>query len=182
MAEQPTVGGSDGSWGTTLNTYLSVGHSAAGVPNYAGLTAQVVNTQVATYSALATGFPIDNTIPQITEGTEVMTLAITPKSVTNKLKITVVCNLSADGTSSLGVGLFQDATAGALNAAYGYSAGPADGSPVTFTHYMTSGTTSATTFRVRAGNAAGSANFNGGAARMFGGIMYSSITIEEIWV
>ena len=54
---------------------------------------------------------------------------------------------------------------------------------VTFTHYMTAGTTSATTFKVRAGaDGAGTTTTNGGAGmgRFFGGVMASSITITEI--
>jgi hypothetical protein len=47
---------------------------------------------------------------------------------------------------------------------------------------MTSGTTSATTFKVRAGaNAAGTTTFNGTAgARLFGGVMASSMVIREV--
>ena len=46
---------------------------------------------------------------------------------------------------------------------------------------MTAGTTSATTFRVRAGlNSAGTTTFNGASsARYYGGTLASSITIKE---
>jgi U3 small nucleolar RNA-associated protein 20 len=54
-------------------------------------------------------------------------------------------------------------------------------SPICFSHYMTAGTTSSTTFRVRAGAAgAATTTFNGTAgARKFGGVASSSITITE---
>jgi hypothetical protein len=47
---------------------------------------------------------------------------------------------------------------------------------------MTSGTTSATTFRVRAGaSSAGTTTFNGsGGARFLGGVYASSIVIQEV--
>jgi hypothetical protein len=79
--------------------------------------------------------------------------------------------------------LFQDSTANALACAAQYQ--PA-GQLVTinFSHYMTAGTTSATTFKVRAGNGgSGTTTFNGvSAGRLFGGVISSSITITEIKV
>ncbi len=112
-----------------------------------------------------------------------MTLAITPKSATSTLLIDVVCIVS----SSIGTGnallaaLFQDATAGALAAAVVPSTNVVPG-PIAFRHKMTSGTTSATTFKVRAGaNGAATTTFNGSAgARLMGGVMASSITITEV--
>lgn len=78
--------------------------------------------------------------------------------------------------------LFQDATANALAAAVQVCSA-ADGNVcITFTHFMTAGTTSATTFRVRAGaNAAGTTRLNGRiGAQLYGGALASSITITEI--
>jgi hypothetical protein len=51
-----------------------------------------------------------------------------------------------------------------------------------FTHVMTSGTTSPTTFRFRAGlHVAGTTTFNGqGGNRKFGGVLASSIVIREV--
>ena len=57
----------------------------------AGTVVNVVNHQFGSMLNLGDGtsvqIPYDDTIPLITEGAEVMTLAITPKSTTNKLKI-----------------------------------------------------------------------------------------------
>ncbi|GAF69472.1 unnamed protein product, partial [marine sediment metagenome] len=79
----------------------------------AGQQVQMVNTIVSAVDTGTTVFPNDDTIPQDDEGDEYMTLAITPKSATNKLKIDVVCYLGASTNSTVGVGLFQDATANA---------------------------------------------------------------------
>jgi len=81
------------------------------------------------------------------------------------------------------VALFQDATANALAAAVQRGANGAM-TGTAFTHWMTAGTTSATTFRVRAGpSTAGTYTFNGAAgARYFGGVTPSSITIIEYQV
>jgi len=143
---------------------------------------QVVNTQTGATSDSGTRIPFDDTIPQNDEGSEVMTLAITPTSTTNKLKIDVVIFSScADVYTS--IALFQDATVAALAAGYRQSNSAPPG-VIKFTHYMTAGTTSATTFKVRVGGSAGSTvTFNGyNSGRIFGGVTASSITITEIRV
>jgi hypothetical protein len=148
----------------------------------AGTVVQVVNTQTGAYATTSTQLDFDDSIPQNDEGAEFMTLAITPTSATNSLKIEVVfnCRTASDATV---VALFQDTTAGALAAAY--SGGAYDERTcITFTHYMTAGTTSATTFKVRGGpGSAGNLYFNGSAgARVLGGVCASSITITEVKV
>ena len=133
--------------------------------------------------ATGTGtIPQDNTIPQITEGTEYMTLAITPTSATSKLRIDVVINGAGSGANSWATALFQDSTANALAATNYNMAANNVVSYSGFTHFMTSGTTSATTFRVRCGTvSAATFTFNGqSGGQIFGGVIASSITITEI--
>jgi hypothetical protein len=150
----------------------------------AGKLVQVVNTQTGAVSTGTTIIPHDDTIPQNTEGDQYMSLAITPTNATNKLKIEVVVYAGTSGASQwMAAALFQDSTANALAAGNAFDAtATAIPSPIVFTHYMTAGTTSATTFKVRAGaSAAGTTTFNGQTGgRIFGGVMASSITISEI--
>ena len=148
----------------------------------AGTVLQVVNYQTGAVATGTTTIPLDDTIPQITEGTEVMTLAITPTSATSKLRIDVVINGAGSGANSWATALFQDSTANALAAANYNMAVNNVVSYSGFTHFMTSGTTSATTFRVRCGTVtAATFTFNGqSSARIFGGVIASSITITEI--
>jgi len=147
-----------------------------------GTVLQVVNYQTGAMATGTTTIPLDDTIPQNTEGTEFMTLAITPKSATSKLIIVVTAQLTVSTTSWGFVALFQDTTANALASALGFTDAASSGHSVVFTHYMTSGTTSSTTFKLRAGpNGAGTITFNGqGGVRMFGGTLASSITITEV--
>ena len=153
----------------------------------AGSIVQVVNTQTGTMATGTTTIPNDNTIPQNTEGDQYMSLAITPTSATNKLLITVTAILTSTvNTSHITGALFQDTTANALACA---RLGMATGSSglaqtMTFSHYMTSGTTSSTTFKFRAGlEQANTLTFNGEAgASLMGGVLASSITIQEIKV
>lgn len=168
------------------------GITAGGLPDgiitrpeigYAGAILQVVNTAASAYNSGTTLIPQDDTIPQNTEGTEFMTLAITPTSASSKLLIEVNAFVSANTALRWVIGaLFQDSTADALTASSVWidTANAAD--ILSFTHYMTAGTTSSTTFKFRAGpHAAATAGFNGtSGARLFGAIPKSSITIWEI--
>jgi len=143
---------------------------------------QWVNTQTGAVATGSTVMPDDDTIPQITEGNEYMTLAITPTNAANTLLIDVVINFSCNYDEAVMLALFQDATAGALAAETVYATSTGNRYTTHFTHKMTAGTTSATTFRVRVGaSTAGTITFNGySAGRRLGGVMASSITIREV--
>lgn len=148
-----------------------------------GTVVQVVNTQTGAVATGTTQIPIDDTIPQKTEGDEYMTLAVTPTDAANKLKIDVVIYLSnATNARSLTAALFQDTTADALACGTAHEDTGTAMVGIVFSHYMTAGTTSATTFKVRAGaNNTGTTTFNGaGGSRFYGGVFASGITITEI--
>lgn len=150
-----------------------------------GTCVQIASTA---YSSVATGttqLPIDDTIPQITEGNEYMTQAITPRSATNELIITATMTLSfSTAPSHISTALFQDSTANALAATSSVMNSVTSFLNYSLTHTMTAGTTSSTTFRIRSGsNVAGTTTFNGlSGARYFGAIPKSSIVIREYTV
>lgn len=149
---------------------------------------QIVNTQNGTVATGTTTIPYDNTKPDQStpEGDEYMSLSITPTNASNKLKIDVVVNGAyGNATARVIAALFQDSTALALAAACMELSATGHTGNVKFTHYMTAGTTSSTTFKVRAGGtvAGQTFTFNGAAgSQLFGGAMASSITITEIKV
>lgn len=157
--------------------------AATSIPS--GRTIQEIHTQDGEVATGTTTIPLDDTIPQDTEGDEYITATITPTNASNKLVIDVVIQLahSAAGTVLL-AGLFQDSIASALAAGWAAKDGATAFGTVTFRHEMVAGTTSATTFKVRAGSdQAGTTTFNGsGGTRAFGGIMASSISIKEVKV
>jgi hypothetical protein len=149
----------------------------------AGSVVQVVS--VFDGEAVTTGSTIahDDTIPQSSEGVEVMTLAITPNSASNILRVDVVVSLT-HGTvedAQLTANLFRDSATDAA-ATQTSSTGPNSQTSIAFSHIVTAGSTAPTTFKVRigAGNA-GTVTFNGsGGTRKFGGVLASSIIITEI--
>lgn len=145
---------------------------------------QRVYTQTGAVATGTTIIPADDTIPQITEGFEIMTLSITPTNASNLLIITAQVMSSPSALSSGIVALFQDATANALtmNATSEPNSGTLLLLPIDYT--MVAGTTSATTFRIRLGhNVAGTNTFNGASGgRLWGGVINSSLTITEYLV
>jgi hypothetical protein len=169
------------------NTSLRLAPDGAGGVEWAaggggGALVQRVQTQTGAVATGTTVIPIDDTIPQNTEGDEYMTLAITPTDAANILYIRVTAWLvhSANITWLIGA-LFKDSDANALAAMAEYGINSGGSECVTFTHKMTAGTTSAITFKFRAGgNNAGTMTFNGtGGARFLGGVIASSIEIDE---
>lgn len=146
-----------------------------------GVAVQEVNTQTGAVATGTTLIPDDDTIPQNTEGDQVMTLSITPKSASNILFIQVTVQAAQSASGQMLAALFQDSTAGALAAAKFTSPAAGVMQLCTFTYKMAAGTTSSTTFKVRLGGiTAGTLTFNGqAAARLLGGVIPSSITIKE---
>ncbi len=146
---------------------------------------QVVEATPITALTTITGvIPADDTIPQNTEGDEVITVSITPTSATNRLRIEF--NAPTVGTSSSGqvtAALFQDSTAGALAASGTLPSGVSATSSF-LTHEMAAGTTSATTFKIRVGVASNTAYINGvgGGTRLYGGVAAARLRVTEIKV
>jgi len=155
-----------------------------GAPRIFGKILQVVNAQTGAVATGTTTVPKDDTIPQSGEGDEYITLAITPGNALNTLLVEAEINLSHAGGAgtTLAVALFQDSIAGAIAASFDSQSEGGRPGVVTLSHKMVAGTTSAITFKMRAGSdTAGTMTFNGqGGARIYGGVLASSITIMEI--
>ena len=139
---------------------------------------------LATVQTGTTMIPADDTIPQNTEGTEFLTLAITPTSATNRLRIRVSFNVAIDTSNfRIVMALFQDTTANALCAVACTGNSTANRPDVlTMDYEMVAGTTSSTTFKIRIGpTASATVTINGAlGSRLFGGVAVSNITIDEI--
>ena len=95
---------------------------AAAARTTLGVTAgKLVNRWIATSTTVVsstTSIPLDDTIPQITEGAELMTVSVTPSSASNKLKVTVAGWFSANSMpATVSLALFVGSTANAVAAA-----------------------------------------------------------------
>lgn len=150
-----------------------------------GKVVQMVKSVTGAVSTTTGTIPQDDTIPQNTEGGEFMTLAITPTSASNRLLIMHIGMYTSNtGFAATGVcvALFQDSTANALSATNVTGGSNSVPQSCSLTHEMAAGTTSATTFKIRAGcGTAATTTFNGSAgARLYGGVASSSLVIMEI--
>lgn len=157
------------------------------LPSGGGSTADgaVIASQYGEYTtnaSLSTTIPFDDTIPQSTEGTQILAVAITPSATTSKIRIRFNGTAShATSGTSVAVAVFKDSDASAI--ASDFKIIPGNGFLVALgVEYVDSpATTSAVTYKIRVGAGSGNMSMNGQVgSRYGGGTMVSSITLEEI--
>lgn len=201
------VGGSgSGGGASTTEAYVTIGNTAglsaeraltagqgititdAGANNTVtvetvnGSVLQTLQSTYTTNAALATTIPFDDTIPQSTEGVQILSQAITPADNTNK----VLCRVSVWGCTdfstsfSIIAALFRGTTC--INVAAQTNPGADSPSCVQFEFLDSPASASAQTYTVRVGAETGSAiRLNGTTgARRFGGTSACTLTVEEI--
>ena len=180
-----SAGGAGGAGVVVIEEYFAT--PVKGIQIQPGMTIQVANFQTGILATGTTIIPQDNTIPQITEGDEFMSLAFTPKFANSKLLIQVTTHGSHTSLTRPRhiVALFKDAIVNALAASLTRIGEDRQNieSTQTFSHTEIAGTVDLRTYRVRIGSdLAGTYTFNGNtsATQQLGGVMASSITITEI--
>src|ERR1700690_1073142 len=100
-------------------------------------------------STMAGGF---DTVPIKTDGTQIISLSITPKSTGNNLLITALIPVANTGVVTMWIALFQDLTTSAL-AAMPFSINASNSIvPTGLSYQLTAGTTGPTTFKINVGN------------------------------
>lgn len=172
-----------GTWATAASLVQQMG---VGVRR----TGDRVQSPLSTDGAAASGtttLPLDDTIPQNTEGVQFMTLPITPTSAINLLSIAHIGMYTSGNATNATIqaALFQDSVANALAAIFCGRVSTADvGTQISLNYRMRAGTVSSTTFNIRAGtNSAGTTRFNSDSSgRLYGGVAASFLSIEELFV
>lgn len=147
----------------------------------AGFVVQQAYAELGTSSTTTTVLPADTTVPQNTEGAEILTVSITPKSATNQLLVEVnTMLLVATDTISAVAAIFRDTTADAIAAGMnGYDTTEAQ--TLAFAVRVSAGSTSATTFKLRVGpGAAATLRWNGVGAAYFGSIPKTTLAVTEV--
>lgn len=143
---------------------------------------QVVRTSLSSFVSTAAYMTADDSKPQITEGAELMSLAITPTSTDSKLEFSVVVNGTVSATTNtMIIGLFEGTGTDAIAvAAHTPPAGNYLGQAV-IQHSCDAPSTEATTYSVRGGvDIGGNLLVNGNAGtRLFGGVYISTLKISE---
>jgi hypothetical protein len=169
--------------GTSGHVLTSGGTGVAPTFQAAGVTiVQEVRTDSGALVTGTTTQPLNDTIPQITEGNEVMTRTITPTVAANLLEIQVTSCAAYSTAGGMTVALYVGTTANALACGVQQIVSGAQMNVITFTHRVVAGVTTELTFRVRVGcNTGGTVTFNGDSGgRRMGGTMGSSIRIREM--
>lgn len=148
-----------------------------------GVVQQQVYASSSTAGSTGVDIPVDGTIPQITEGAEITTVAITPSDVNNILIIEAQAFLGADSNNAqVTLALFQDAVADALYA-QGHNAASGVAANIYVQFRVAAGTTSEITFRLRYGPDGDTAfvnRKNTGATDNYGGITLSWLKVTEL--
>lgn len=203
MATARLIGRTTASTGAPEEITVGTGLTLSGgtLAASSGTIGQVVRTTWGTQTTISNTTPLDNTIPQNTEGAERFTLAITPSDASSTLLIDVQLHYSvyASFLANTYVGiiahLHRDTTADAAAVAYvGMEHGGTDimaqAGILRILYSVSAGSTSATTFKVRSGKFDSGATssvcvhngeaFGGSAGSLFGGVLLSSMTITEI--
>jgi len=125
---------------------------------------------------------IGNTIPQITEGDQYMTQAVTPRSSANVLMVEHQGVYTSANIGAISAALFRDATANALTASSQMLSNAGNTVTLPLKYRVKAASTTATTFRIRTGSTvAGVTIFNGyNGAQVFGGVSNSLLSVTEI--
>jgi len=147
-----------------------------------GETIQTVRSATGAVATGTTQISQADTIPTNTAGDQYMSISITPRSATNVLVVEAQAALTVSASANCAMALFQDATANALAAITNFvnTGGAIITNPIK--HRLLAATTSATTFKVRAGpELAATITFNGrSGGRIFGGVMNSWMEATEL--
>jgi hypothetical protein len=150
-------------------------------------TGSIIQTQYAeltTRTSASTNIPFDDTIPQNTEGNELLTVSITPSSSSNTILVTAhvpVCAVSTD--NFITAALFVDSEAGAIAAAaHEMDTLHMNVAPLTVSVLHGPATTSAVTYKLRVGPSTGTLYVlgTGSTTRRFGGAARVTLTAQEI--
>lgn len=174
------TGGDPGYGGINVGGTIKVN----GVAVSGGITVRQGRTNFTTYQTVTTVMPNDDTAPQITEGVELATLVVTPRSASSILRIRIGLAWSTNGvTISPVVAVFVDATATAIAATTFMS--EVSTTVVNSSMYeweIAAGSTSARTYRLRVGpGTAGSIFVNGDSvARQLSGLLQTFLSVEEV--
>lgn len=171
--------------GTIVNADISATANISGSKLADGAVVQVVQKTDGVRQVISTSIPFDNTTPQSTEGTEILSQSITPQSSTNKILARCVIPFDSGSGYTAIFALFRGTTCIAAtvvaptNGEYGQNA--------TIEFLDSPATTSQQTYSVRAGispageSAGNTVRVSGiGSLSLFNGALVRTLTLMEV--
>lgn len=172
-----------------------VGEFGVGYGGFTGNVIQVAYAELTTSTVTSSvSIPVDNTIPQNTEGAEILTCSITPKYANSILYVESNSYIgeSANNVDNIVQALFRDSTADAISVSFNNASPPSSSSfggglsfnPTYMLAKESANSTSATTFKLRAGGggSATTLRVNGTSSQYFNGKLITYIRIIEVQV
>jgi hypothetical protein len=137
----------------------------------------MVTASTTIVGSTATNIPIDDTIPQNTEGAEILNASITPTNASSKIKITFYSPVTDASSGATSLALFRDSGADAIAASR-----IASDRVAILIYEELAGTTSTRTYKVHGGTSSGTFYWNqvGPGNRNYGGVAKTELIIEEI--
>ena len=131
---------------------------------------------------LAVTIPWDDTPPQKTEGTEVVTLLYAASTPEAKVRVRFsTFGYHKTGDAGLTAALFLDNELCARRTGFANPPGPAYATPLELVYDFVPGDTAAHQYRIRVGAASGVCRLNGtGSMRLFGGTAAATLTVDEV--
>lgn len=167
--------------GTATNKTMNPARTKDAI-NMLGGMLQSVSATYTTSTALATTIPLDDTIPQNTEGTEILSVSITPKSASSTIEVEFQCTGASASAQTMIVALFKDSGADAIaaNAVAGSGSG-AKPNLLRLIHREASGSKTARTYKINVGMNSGSITMNGATTgRYMGGVNACYLIAREV--
>lgn len=133
-------------------------------------------------ASISAVIPLDDTIPDVSEGTEIISATFTPASASNRIRFRFQGMASTNIASAATVALFVNSVSAAIAASGVYIASANQSYPLVLEYEAAAVSATAKVYTVRVGPAAGTVlSMNSGSGgRLYGGVARSTLTIDEI--
>jgi hypothetical protein len=148
------------------------------LPATLGTLLQRVAHNRSDWQQVTAAIPLDDTIPQITEGTEIFSVTLTPNKVGNLIQVRGIVHLSPSAADWPVCALFLNGAANAVNVQFSTAqAGWIVAIPVAYD--VSAPSLSPMVFALRTGSNGSAVRLNGTSARFYGGVVRSYLQAEE---
>lgn len=147
----------------------------------AGAVVQVLQDVETDVVGVTATIPLDNSVPQVSEGYEILSQAITPASATDKVLVSTKVHFGSNSSINVVVAVFRGSTCIAAD-----SVGSNNHGSIYIELLDSPASASEQTYSVRVGNTDGASLFGVNAqpsaatARVFGGVSQTTLILKEI--